>query len=148
MAKKLKAELRKDDHGQPGELVTPQPVEVVPQILPDVTIYDIEKTEQILEEINQNIPQTVFEDEHEAVLETEVFDVSPSTEKVIVSVEVTEPKKEPLLTVRVTEDFKDGALASRFAALGYPLLWKSGETREIPMTLFIRCKRSGAKFEL
>lgn len=58
------------------------------------------------------------------------------------------PKKEPLLTVMVTEDFKDGALAARFASLGYLTLWKAGETRQIPMGLFIRCRRSGAKFEL
>lgn len=65
-----------------------------------------------------------------------------------VVVEPEPPKAEPLLTVTVKEDFKDGALATRFTALGYPVLWKAGETREIPMTLFIRCKRSGAKFEL
>jgi hypothetical protein len=57
-------------------------------------------------------------------------------------------KKEPLLTVTVDEDFKDGALAARFAKYGYGVLWKKGETRSIPIDLFVRCKRSGARFVL
>lgn len=56
-------------------------------------------------------------------------------------------KEEILLTVTAAENFKDGAFKERFAKLGYGVLWKKGETRRIPMNLFVRCIRSGAKFE-
>lgn len=100
------------------------------------------KKKQVVEEAEErgSIPVPPFEAEE--VAPVEVVQGPPNTLEI-----VEKAPAEILLTVTATEDFKDGALKERFAKYGYGVVWKAGETRSIPMNLFVRCIRSGAKIQ-
>lgn len=141
----------------------PKPKIESEEVLEEESAEETEPIEEVKEPANEE-PVLGLETRTTGPAPDEVFEQTPQEEPVIVVPELPEPtfedekpaeeikaepvKPEPLLTVTITEDFKDGAFKERFAKLGYPVLWKRGETRKIPMNLFVRCIRSGAKFEM
>ncbi len=84
------------------------------------------------------------------VLVPDEVEPEPVVEQVVEQVPepVVEPAPPVMVTVLAREDFKDGAFKEKFFVLGYPVLWKAGEKRTIPVNLFKRCRLSGAKLDV